>query len=117
MKPDPLLRARALVLHDLAAARICDARAVSLVEDVVVLRRWWVEQWPEGAQYVAGQVAQDVQDRVIDEIDRWPICPRHDGSERHELHLAPDLGLDPQWVCETDGVVVAPLGTLPDEGP
>ncbi len=112
MNADPLLHARALVLHDLAACGACDAGVVSLVEDVVAARRWWVEQWPQGAAYVAGQVAQDVQDRMIDEVARWPSCPRHDGADRHELHIEPELGADPHWVCETDGAVVAPLGGL-----
>ncbi|MDP9416896.1 MAG: hypothetical protein M3P48_03490 [Actinomycetota bacterium] len=117
MTADPLLHARALVLHDLTACGACDARVVSLVEEVVAARRWWVEQWPEGAAYVAGQIAQDLQDRMIDEVARWPACPRHDDAERHELHIQPDLGADPHWICDTDGVVVAPLGALPDAFP
>ena len=111
---DPLLRARALVLHDLAASGGGrDPRDVDLVEDAVCGRRWWVEHWPEGADYVAGQVAQDVQDRLIDEGRRWPACPRHAGAAgEHVLQIDPELGPDPHWVCEADAVVVAPLGAL-----
>ncbi len=112
MTDDPLLHARALVLHDLQACGVCDARVVSLVEDVVAARRWWVEQWPQGAAYVAGQVAQDVQDRMIDEVARWPVCRRHGSVADHEMHIAPELGPEPHWVCEREGVVVAPLGAL-----
>ncbi|MDP9392961.1 MAG: hypothetical protein M3Q27_01285 [Actinomycetota bacterium] len=113
MSSDPLLHARALVLDDLAACGSTDAAVVSMVEDVVAGRRSWVEQWPEGAAYVAGQVAQDVQDRMIDEVARWPLCPRHrDGPDAHELHIEPALGADSHWVCDTDGVSVAPLGAL-----
>ena len=112
---DPLLRARALVLHDLAA-RSCDRPEwVDLVEDVVTERRWWVEHWPEGAAYVAGQIAQDVQDRLLDAGRRWPLCAKDDGGDEqaHELHIEPDLGPDPHWVCDTHQVRVAPLGALP----
>ncbi len=110
---DPLLQARALVLHDLATRGCRGAQWVDLVEDVVTERRWWVEQWPEGADYVAGQVAQDVQDRLLDGGERWPACPRHqDTTEEHELYIEPDLGPDPRWVCVTDGAPVAPLGAL-----
>jgi hypothetical protein len=110
---DSLLQARALVLHDLQACGAADATVVSMVEDIVAHRRWWVEQWPEGAAYVAGQIAQDVQDRLADGLGRWPACPLHDWeSESHELRISPDLGPEPHWVCETEGIVVAPLGNL-----
>src|SRR5689334_2714769 len=41
--------ARALVLADLVAGEVAEADVVSLVEDSVTQRRWWVEQWPDGA--------------------------------------------------------------------
>jgi hypothetical protein len=110
---DPLLEARARVLHDLQARGASDPTVVSMVEDVVTERRWWVEQWPEGAAYVAGQVAQDVQDRLFDARERWPRCHLHPhGEEDHELRIEPELGPDPHWVCEAAAVVVAPLGAL-----
>jgi TorA maturation chaperone TorD len=98
---DSLLEARARVLDDLAARGLDSPQCVDLVEDVVTDRRWWVEQWPEGATYVAGQVAQDVQDR----------CTTCDTAEPHDLHIEPELGPDPHWTCERAGVV-APLGAL-----
>jgi hypothetical protein len=108
---DPLLAARALLLHDLAAREATDPEVVALVEEVLEQRRWWVASWPEGADVVAGQVAQDLQERLLDEGGRrWPGCPLHDGT--HELHIDPDLGPDPRWVCEDAGAVVAPLGGL-----
>lgn len=111
---DPLLHARALVLHDLAAQGCQGARWVDLVEDVVSERRWWVDHWPEGADYVAGQIAQDVQDRLLDGGERWPACPRHEGTpEQHELFIEPELGPHPRWICGAEGVQVAPLGALP----
>ena len=109
---DPLLAARALVLHDLAAQRLTSPAIVDLVEDAVAGRRWWVQEWPAGAAYVAGQVAQDVQDQVMDTLGRWPRCPLHDGDSSHALQITPELGDDPHWVCEVDGVSVAPLGEL-----
>jgi hypothetical protein len=110
---DPLLLARALVLHDL---RVCGADTpltVSLVEDVLAQRRAWLDAWPAGAPYIAGLVAQDVQEALLENVGRWPACPLHsDTHSAHELYVMPDLGEDPHWVCETDGCVVAPLGGL-----
>ena len=113
---DPLLSARASVLHDLAARGYADASAVSILEDVLAQRRWWLEQWPAGAAYVAGQVAQDVQDKLFDlGIGRWPRCASCDLLEEHELRITPDLGPDSRWVCEQSGIEVAPLGSLPSD--
>ncbi len=118
--------ARALVLADLAAGDVARAEVVSLVEDAVSHRRWWVEQWPEGVAYVAGLVAQDVQDALLERYGRWPLCPvcaeagpggpggPHDGP--HALEVEPELGPDPHWVCAKAGVVVAAVGALGSRG-
>ncbi|GHJ39947.1 hypothetical protein [Streptomyces sp. TS71-3] len=111
--------ARALVLADLAVGDVTDADIVSMVEDAVAHRRWWVEQWPEGAQYVAGLVAQDVQDALLERYGRWPLCPVCRTHEPHVLDVRPELGPDPHWVCHETGVQVAPvgdLGTAPGHG-
>lgn len=109
-----LLSARARVLSDLQARGQANAQAVSALEDAVSQRKWWAEQWPEGEQYVAGLVAQDVQDALFETAGRWPLCL--DCGERapeHALYIQPDLGgPDPVWVCEESGDVVAPLGGL-----
>ena len=93
-------------------ARDLDAPAhVDLVDDVVSRRRWWLEQWPDGAEHVAGQVAQDVQDAMADTAGlRWPGCQACD--EDHELRITPELGPGPRWVCETSGADAGPLGSL-----
>jgi hypothetical protein len=108
-----LLQARAMVLHDLASRGAGDAGVVDLVEDAVHARRWWVAQWPEGAAYVAGQVAQDVQDRLLETEGRWPTCAVH---AEEPLQVTPSLGRDPWWVCERGCGPVAPLGALPASG-
>src|SRR5690349_11837009 len=101
MDDELLLSARARVLSDLEARRQASAAAVSLLEDAMASRRWWAEQWAEGAAYVAGLVAQDVQDQLFDLGDRWPLCVRCDDGPVHSLHIQPDLGgPDPVWVCE-----------------
>lgn len=116
MNTTVLFEARARVLHDLDARGLAGAAAVSALEDAMTERGWWVEQWPEGKAYVAGLVAQDVQDLLFDgEVsERWPvctICPPE--SPVHSLHITPDLGgPDPIWICEESGDVVAPLGDL-----
>jgi len=110
-----LLGARAAVLHDLAARGYGGPLEVDVVEDALVARRWWVASWPAGAAFLAGQVAQDVQERLRDDHEQsWPVCAAQEcpAPEVHELHIDPDLGPDPHWVCQTSGIRVARLGTL-----
>lgn len=108
---EPVLHgARALVLADLTARDVAEARVVSLLEEALSKRRWWLEQWPDGAAYVAGLLAQDVQDALLETYGRWPLCPRCD--EPHALAVEPELGPDPHWVCEARGEAVAPVGAL-----
>jgi hypothetical protein len=102
--------ARALVLADLSARGVAEAEIVSLVEEAVSKRRWWLDQWPDGAAYVPGLLAQDVQDALLERYGRWPLCPRCD--DPHALAVEPELGPDPHWVCEAQGAVVAPVGAL-----
>jgi hypothetical protein len=110
---DPLLNARALVLADLEAQGFVDPHTVSIVEDSVASRRWWLSQWAEGEEFVAGLVAQDVQDALFDESRRWPVCTNCPDPTEHSMALEPELGANPQWVCSEHGTVVAPLGSLP----
>jgi len=111
---DHLLAARALVLHDLEITGAADPQSVSALEAAVTTRRWWTSQWEEGKAYVAGLVAQDVQDAILDRIGRWPLCKACDQLEPHALYIHPELGgPDPTWVCENSGIAVAPLGSLP----
>ncbi len=107
-----IFSARALVLADLAARGRATPEAVSVLEDAMSQRTWWAEQWPEGEPYVAGLVAQDVQDALFETSGRWPLCKGCPGPE-HALYIQPDLGgPDPVWVCEETGEAVAPLGHL-----
>lgn len=113
MTTDVLLTARAQVLHDLQARGADSAATVDVLEDAITERRWWVQQWPDGEQYVAGQLAQDVQDRLLDRgLARWPRCVDCPSGEPHELRIEPDLGPDPSWICEESGLTVAALGSL-----
>jgi hypothetical protein len=111
---DCLLAARAQVLRDLAARGMDSARTVSILDEVLAGRRWWVDEWPDGAAYVTCLVAQDVQEALEESVGRWPLCDRHheDQPRPHELRVTPDLGADPHWVCEEDGTVVAAVGRL-----
>ncbi len=110
---DYLLSARATVMRDLEATGVASADVVSLLEDAVSERRWWAEQWPEGAVYVGGLVAQDVQDGLLEKVGRWPLCIACEDDNVHPLYIHPELGgPDPQWVCEHSGTVIAPLGGL-----
>lgn len=114
---DALFAARARVLRDLAAYGLDTAPSVSVLDEVLMSRRWWLDQWPAGAAYVACLVAQDMQEALLESVGRWPLCDRthvdfEDGAVPHELRVTPDLGEDPHWVCEEDGTVVAPVGHL-----
>src|SRR3954470_7925180 len=103
-----LFDARARVLADLQARNHATAAAVSALEDAVAQRKWWAEQWPEGQMYIAGLVAQDVQDALVENVCRLLICLECDkNSPTHALYIQPDLGVpDPVWVCEESGEVV-----------
>lgn len=115
---DPVTEARALVLRDLESTGVADPQTVSLLEDAVAQREWWVQQWAEGRDFVVGLVAQDVQDGLLDRKGRWPLCTACDREEPHALYVSPDLGgPDPHWVCEDSGIVVAPIGRLSGGAP
>jgi len=111
---DALMTARALVLHDLEVTRAANPESVSALEEAVTTRRWWTSQWAEGKEYVAGLIAQDVQDALLDRVGRWPLCRACDHLEPHALYIHPELGgPEPTWVCEHSGIAVAALGSLP----
>jgi hypothetical protein len=117
MSDDPLLRARAWVLHDLEATGAADPSTVSALEEAVSDRRWWAAQWEQGVAYAAGLVAQDVQDALLSSHGRWPLCPLCQDAA-HALYIHPELGgPDPTWICEETGRAVAPLGALSVAGP
>jgi hypothetical protein len=109
-----LLAARAMVLADLEARHRATPEAVDALEDACANRGWWAEQWPEGSVYVAGLVAQDVQDALFESVGRWPMCLACDPEEpEHSLYIEPDIGGPAtQWVCEESGLTIAPLGRL-----
>ena len=119
MDDNAIFVARAQVLADLEARGLGSPASVTALEEACSERRWWLSQWPPGAEFVAGLVAQDVQDALADQFGRgareglWPVCTRCDGGPVHALHIEPDLGgPEPTWVCEESGTVVAPLGEL-----
>lgn len=102
------------MLHDLEMTGVVNPASVSLLEEAVTTRRWWASQWEEGTLYVAGLIAQDVQDALLDKVGRWPLCQACDDLDPHALYIHPELGgPDPTWVCEHTGATVAPLGELP----
>ncbi|MEP7091531.1 MAG: hypothetical protein ABI776_15640 [Nocardioidaceae bacterium] len=110
---DALMTARALVLHDLEVTSAANPASVSVLEAAVTTRRWWASQWEEGKQYVAGLIAQDVQDALLEDVGRWPLCRACDELDAHALYIHPELGgPGPTWVCEHSGITVAPLGAL-----
>ena len=101
------------MLHDLEITRAANPATVSALEASVTTRRWWASQWAEGRLYVAGLIAQDVQDALLEDVGRWPLCHACDELDPHALYIHPELGgPDPTWVCEHSGIAVAPLGQL-----
>ena len=109
---DALDIARARVLNDLCARAYDDARTVSLLDEVVAGRRWWVEEWPDGAAFLPGLVAQDLQDALRDRGVRWPECTGCETEAVHCLHVDPPLDAAPSWVCAEAGIIAARVGEL-----
>src|SRR5687767_4237599 len=109
MGTDAVEQARALVGADLASARYDAA-----LDEAAAHRRWWLAQWPDGAEHVLGLLAQDAQEAVHAVDPQWPPCrePSCEEVGRHALFIEPDLGPDPFWVCEKTGLPVAPVGHL-----
>jgi hypothetical protein len=105
-----LLRARALVLHDIVSCGADVPGIVDVLDAAVREREWWVRNWPDGTPYLAGQVAQDVQDQLVDTEGRWPPCPLH---SEEALQLEPPMGAEPHWVCGLGCGAIAALGALP----
>jgi len=112
MQSDPLDIARAYVLRDLCARGYDDAPTVSLLDQTVSDRRWWVEEWPDGAGFLPGLVAQDLQDALHDRGVRWPQCRSCETDAVHCLHVDPPLDTEPSWVCDEGAIVVARVGSL-----
>jgi hypothetical protein len=98
----------------LTAARALHADAPTygeVVDAAVEGRRWWLAEWPAGAEVLLCLLAQDVQEVVHETRDPlWPRCPEH---QDHPLLVEPDLGPDPFWVCHRTGLPVAQVGELP----
>jgi len=99
-----LAQARDAVRRDVA-----DATKDAQVDRCVEQRRWWVEQWEDGAPFLLCLLAQDVQEALQESEPQWPLCLEHGD---HALAIEPDLGTDPFWVCELSGLPVAPVGSL-----
>ena len=88
--------------------------AVSVLEDAVAAREWWAEQWPEGEVYVAGLVAQDVQDALFETAGRWPVCLDCGDARRSTRCTSSPTSAAPTRCgsARSRGDVVAPLGGL-----
>ena len=84
------------------------------LQEAVEARRWWLAQWPEGAEHVRGLLAQDLQEAVHESDAQWPQCtePTCPAVGGHPLFVEPDLGPDPFWTCHRTGLPVAPVGGL-----
>jgi hypothetical protein len=106
---DPVEAAREAVAADLG-----DPRWYVALDAAVEHRRWWLEQWPQGADHVLGLLAQDAQEAVQALDADWPRCTEGSCPElgRHALFVEPDLGPDPFWVCHRTGLPVAAVGRL-----
>jgi hypothetical protein len=111
MSPDEALAAAAgAVRHDLESTGRWSPATQRALGHALDARRWWVAEWPDGAEHVPGLVAQDVQEAVHEQVDPdWPRCAEHGD---HALFIEPDLGPDPFWVCHRTGLPVAAVGTL-----
>lgn len=106
---EALALARSRLLSDMASTMRTTPEVVDILDGVLEERRNWATPWPEGAAFLTCLVAQDVQEALAGVVGRWPAC-RMNGD--HQLHVEPDLGEDPRWVCEDCAVAAAPVGGL-----
>ncbi len=106
---DALNEARARLLHDLSATSSDQPRCIDVLDTILHERRLWLELWPGGAPFITCLIAQDLKEQLAPVIGRWPRCPR---DRAHVLHVDPDLGDDPHWVCEDCRTQVARVGEL-----
>ncbi len=97
--------------RDDVARDLADPAYEPLLMAAVEDRRWWIEQWPDGADLLVCLLAQDVQEAVHVREPLWPLCPEHGD---HPLFVEPDLGPDPFWVCHRTGLPIAAVGNLPE---
>jgi hypothetical protein len=106
---DVVAQARTTIARDVA-----DPRWDEALDAAAERRRWWLSQWPAGAEHVLGLLAQDAQEAVHAVDPDWPRCTEGSCPERgrHALFVEPDLGPDPFWVCHRTGLPVAPVGSL-----
>ena len=89
-EPGILLTARAMVLHDLAARGFDDAVMVSLLEDAVAGRQWWLDQWPDGAEHIAARRPRSVQEEYEDRrlwIEQYTGQTVRGNREPVDVHL------------------------------
>ena len=100
--------------RDLVSADLADERWQSALGAAVEHRRWWLEQWPEGAEHLLGLLAQDAQEAVHAVDPDWPRCTERTCPDvgGHALFVEPDLGPDPFWTCHRTGLPVAAVGHL-----
>lgn len=105
----PLAQARAALTRDTRG------RWPEELDRALAHRRWWLDQWADGAPHVLGLVAQDVQESVHEADPLWPPCSETSCPQRgaHPLYVEPDLGPDPFWTCTETGLPVARVGQLP----
>ena len=84
------------------------------LDGAVEQRAWWLAQWDDGAAYVLGLLAQDVQEAVHADDPGWPACTEVScpAVGAHAMFVEPDLGADPFWTCHRTGLPVAPVGRL-----
>lgn len=97
-----------------AVSRDVPEKYAAAVDAALEQRRWWLSQWADGAPYVLGLLAQDVQEVVHADDAGWPACtePTCPAVGAHALFVEPDLGADPFWTCHRTGLPVAPVGRL-----
>jgi len=103
-----------VTLEKAAAAVLRDGGPPEPVAAAVEHRRWWLAQWADGAPYVLGLLAQDVQEAVHAHDPLWPACLETSCPERlaQPMFVEPDLGPDPFWTCHRTGLPVAAVGQL-----
>jgi hypothetical protein len=63
----------------------------------------------ESIAAITVMLASAIQPAIAQEIERWPVCPRHDD---HALECQVQAG-DAVWKCPVDAAVIYVVGNLP----
>ena len=108
-----MMRARALVLHDLESTGVADPASVSTLEAALAAGSGGCGSGSRAATTSWAWSPRTSRTPCWRATAAGPCAGPATSLEPHALYIHPDLGgPDPTWVCEHAGIEVAPVGGL-----